>query len=46
MKDTTGQLNCLYYPFSRLLDSATLKYLLLVFDSITFVDEAENEEWR
>jgi len=42
----TNQLNCLYYPFSRLLDDTTLKYLLLVFDSITFIDEAESVEWR
>jgi hypothetical protein len=46
MSDSTGQLNCLYYPFSRLLDAATLKYLLLVFDSITFIDEAGSPEWR
>lgn len=46
MEKKSGQLNCLYYPFSRLLDSATLKYLLLVFDSISFLDEAENAEWR
>lgn len=46
MSNTSGQLNCLYYPFSRLLDSATLKYLLLVFDSLTFLDEAESAEWR
>ncbi len=46
MGNSSGQINSLYYPFSRLLDSETLKYLLLVFDTITFLDEAENAEWR
>lgn len=46
MTNGLNQLNCLYYPFSRLLDSSTLKYLLLVFDSVTFLDEAQNTEWR
>jgi hypothetical protein len=39
------KLDCIYYPFSRLLDATTLKHLLLVFDSITFLDEAESQ-WR
>ena len=38
-------LNCLYYPFSRLLDPNQLKHALLTFDSVTFLDEAEND-WR
>jgi len=46
MNKYIGQLNCLYYPFSRLLDSTTLKYFLLVFDSVTFADEVQNPEWR
>jgi hypothetical protein len=46
MNNLTNQLSCLYYPFSRLLDSAILKYLLLIFDSITFLDEVEDTEWR
>ena len=46
MNNSIGQLNSLYYPFSRLLDDSTLKYLLLVFDSVTFIDEAESAEWR
>jgi len=46
MVNSSDQLNCLYYPFSRLLDDATLKHLLLVFDSLTFVDEAESAKWR
>jgi hypothetical protein len=40
------KLDCIYYPFSRLLDATILKYLLLTFDSITFLDEAESPEWR
>jgi hypothetical protein len=39
-------LRCLYYPFSRLLDITTLKYLLLIYDSVTFIDEADTTEWR
>lgn len=40
------KLDCIYYPFSRLLDATTLKHLLLTFDSITFLDEAESPDWR
>ena len=39
------KLDCIYFPFSRLLDGTTLKHLLLVFDSITFLDEVESQ-WR
>ena len=46
MNNISNKLSCLYYPFSRLLDSVTLKYLLLVFDSITFLDQIESSEWR
>ncbi len=45
-ESSNDRLDCLYYPFSRLLDDATLKYLLLVFDSVTFIDEVESSEWR
>jgi hypothetical protein len=41
-----SKLDCIYYPFSRLLDVTILKHLLLTFDSITFLDEAESPEWR
>jgi hypothetical protein len=41
-----ANLDCLYYPFSRLLDATTLKHLLLVFDSITFLDEISSRHWR
>jgi hypothetical protein len=40
------KLDCIYYPFSRLLDPTTLKHLLLIFDSVTFLDEAESPQWR
>jgi hypothetical protein len=36
----------LYYPFSRCVDPCTLKQLLLVFDSIAFVDPVDDDEWR
>jgi hypothetical protein len=39
-------LNALYYPFSRCIDACALKQLLLVFDSITFLDPVEDDEWR
>src|SRR5713226_7294805 len=42
----TTKLDCIYYPFSRLLDATILKHLLLTFDSVTFLDEAESPEWR
>jgi hypothetical protein len=46
MENSTIELKSLYYPFSRLIDSSTLKYLLLIFDSVTFIDEVESAEWR
>lgn len=39
-------LSALYYPFSRCIDSCALKQLLLVFDSVTFLDPVEDDEWR
>lgn len=39
-------LSALYYPFSRCMDVAALKQLLLVFDSITFLEPIEDDEWR
>lgn len=38
--------NALYYPFSRCLDDTTLKQNLLIFDSITFLDPVDDEDWR
>src|SRR5690349_22043392 len=50
MQTPTGpadhKLDCLYYPFSRLLDPNVLKYLTLIYDSITFLDEAEDASRR
>jgi hypothetical protein len=39
-------LSALYYPFSRCIDSCALKQLLLVFDSVTFLDPVPDEAWR
>src|SRR6266852_5588400 len=39
-------LSALYYPFSRCIDACALKQLLLVFDSVTFLDPVEDDEWR
>ncbi len=38
--------SALYYPFSRCIDTALLKQMLLIFDSITFVDAVDDEYWR
>ena len=42
----TGVLSGLYYPFSRCIDTSSLKQMLLVFDKVTFVDPVDNEQWR
>ena len=39
-------LSALYYPFSRCLDAAALKQLLLVFESVTFLDPVADDEHR
>jgi hypothetical protein len=39
-------LSCLYYPFSRCVEPAALKQLLLVFDHVTFLDPVTDDEWR
>lgn len=36
----------LYYPFSRCINSASLKQMLLVFDEISFVDPVDEDAWR
>lgn len=41
-----SMLSALYYPFSRCIDSCALKQLLLVFDSVTFLDPVPDEAWR
>jgi len=39
-------LDALYYPFSRCLEISQMKQMLLLFDSISFVDPVEDEYWR
>lgn len=39
-------LSGLYYPFSRPIDSASLKQMLLVFESVTFLDPVSDDSWR
>lgn len=39
-------LNALYYPFSRGTDIESLKQQLLLFDTISFLDPVDSEEWR
>jgi len=39
-------LSALYYPFSRCIDISALKQLLLVFDSVTFLDPVDDDERR
>ncbi len=38
--------DALYYPFSRCMDSSTLKQYLLLFDSLTFLDVVDDDQWR
>jgi hypothetical protein len=40
------ELASLYYPFSRCVNPASLKQLLLVFDQIPFVDPVDDDQWR
>ncbi|MEO1200700.1 MAG: hypothetical protein AAFX39_15995 [Pseudomonadota bacterium] len=42
MKELSG----LYFPFSRPLEIEALKQMLLIFDSITFLDPVADDEWR
>lgn len=39
-------LSGLYYPFSRPIDLAALKQMLLVFESVVFLDPVDDESWR
>jgi hypothetical protein len=45
MSSKASLFSCLYFPFSRLLDEAALKYLLLAFDNVSFLDDVD-PEWR
>lgn len=40
------KLAALYYPFSRCINAASLKQLLLVFDEVSFVDPVDDDQWR
>ena len=40
------ELSGLYYPFSRCVNAASLKRMLLVFDDIAFVDPVDDDSWR
>lgn len=42
----SGALAGLYYPFSRPIDVPSLKQMLLIFESLTFLDPVDEEEWR
>ncbi len=41
-----SKLSGLYYPFSRCINAASLKQLLLVFDEVGFVDSVDDDKWR
>ncbi|TXT28897.1 MAG: hypothetical protein FD131_2840 [Rhodocyclaceae bacterium] len=43
---TVNNLSGLYYPFSRPIDLASLKQMLLVFDSVAFLDPVDDDSWR
>lgn len=40
------KLEALYFPFSRSIDPSSTKQMLLVFDTIHFLDPVDDEEWR
>lgn len=42
----TDELSALYYPFSRCVDAASLKHMLLLFDRIAFLDPVSDDQWR
>jgi len=39
-------LSGLYYPFSRPIEIASLKQMLLVFENVVFLDPVDDESWR
>ena len=39
-------LSGLYYPFSRPIEIASLKQMLLVFENVVFLDPVDDEYWR
>src|SRR5215471_8530685 len=46
MKTDLNESGVLYFPFSRCIDLAALKQMLLLFDSVTFCDPVDDEAWR
>jgi hypothetical protein len=40
------KLEALYFPFSRSIDPASTKQMLLIFDSVHFLDPVDDESWR
>src|ERR1700739_2202173 len=45
-RNAMKELTSLYYPFSRCVNPASMKQMLLVFDRISFVDPVDDAEWR
>lgn len=41
-----NNLSGLYYPFSRPIDIASLKQMLLVFETVVFLDPVDDDSWR
>jgi hypothetical protein len=39
-------LSGLYYPFSRPIDLASLKQMVLVFENVVFLDPVDDDSWR
>lgn len=39
-------LSGLYYPFSRPIDISSLKQMLLVFETVVFLDPVDDDSWR
>jgi hypothetical protein len=46
MSDSQFSGGALYYPFSRCMDEAALKQMLLLFESVTFIDPVTDEDHR
>lgn len=40
------KLSALYYPFSRCVNPASMKQMLLVFDELAFLDPVDDDGWR
>jgi hypothetical protein len=39
-------LSALYYPFSRSISQQSMKQMLLIFESVTFLDPVDDDAWR